>query len=256
MNIFVTSVALLSVAIAIYLRYKEYIHLGFSFDKWAASELLLGIGIAFISISIAFFIIKSFGLAEVQSISFKPDEFVKGFGFYLVGAAVEEIFFRVGLLLVLIYFLKNIWLAILIQILLFGLVHLNNPSANYLTVFSNAMGGLMYSLALIYSGRIWMPFSLHLFWNFSQSFWGFNVSGLTFYSDIFVSITAQGPDYLSGGEYGLEGSIIGIGARFLVIGLIIGCCKWLTNYNSQLIKNQYSILPSSMRPNSEPQVKT
>lgn len=251
MNIFISAVALLSIAIVLYLRYKEQLRLGFSVDKWAVSELLLGIGIAFISISIAFFMLKSFGLIEIQSVSFKPKGFFNGLGFYLVGAAVEELFFRVGLLLVLIYYLKNIWLAIIIQILLFGLLHLNNPGANYLTAFSNAVGGLMYSLALIYSGRIWMPFSLHLFWNFSQSFWGFNVSGLTYYSDIFMNISPQGPDYLNGGEYGLEGSIIGIGARFLVLGLIIGSCKWLKNHNPQLTENQYHILPSSLRPNSQ-----
>jgi membrane protease YdiL (CAAX protease family) len=247
-NIIISVSGLLTLGIALYLRYKKTIQLGFSIDKWAVGELVLGIGIAFLSVSVAFFIIKALGLVEVESVSFKTNAFFKGLGFYAAGAAVEELLFRIGLLLVLIYYLKNIWVAILIQILLFGIVHLSNPSADYLTAFSNAIGGLMYSLALIYSGRIWMPFALHVFWNFSQSFWGFNVSGLTYYSDIFVNISPQGADYLSGGAYGLEGSIIGIAARFLVIALVIGSCKWLQNYNSELTKNQYSILPLVLRP--------
>jgi hypothetical protein len=191
---------------------------------------------------------KGLGLVQVETISLNSKEFLNGLGFYLIGAAVEELFFRIGLLLVVIYYLENIWVAIGIEILLFGLAHIANPGADYLTMFSNAIGGLMYSLAFIYSGRIWMPFTLHLFWNFFQSFWGFNVSGITLYSDIFVSINPQGIDYLSGGAYGLEGSLIGIGARFLVLALVIGCSKWMQTFNSDLVENQYSILPEALRP--------
>lgn len=247
-NIIFSSSGLLGFGLVLYLRYKDRIKLGLSFDKWAAGELFLGIGIAFISVSAAFMIMKSLGLVKVESISLNSTEFLNGLGFYLIGAAVEELFFRVGLLLVLVYYLKNIWVAIGIQILLFGVAHIANPGADYLTMFSNAIGGLMYSLAFIYSGRIWMPITLHLFWNLFQSFWGFNVSGLTFYSDIFVSINPQGADYLSGGAYGLEGSLIGITARFLVLALVIGCCEWLKNYNSELVENQYSILPKALTP--------
>lgn len=247
-NLIISSSGLLAFGIIIYLRYKDRIRMGFSFDKWALGELGLGIGIAFVSVSLAFIIMQAAGLIEVGAVSLNTMEFFKGLGFYLFGAAIEEIFFRVGLLLVLIYFLKNIPLAILLEIALFGWVHLNNPSANYLTAVSNGIGGLMYSLALIYTGRIWMPFTLHVFWNFAQSFWGFNVSGLTYYSDIFVSISPHGVDYLSGGAYGLEGSIIGIAARFLVLALIVVCCKWLQNYYPDIVKNQYSILPEQLRP--------
>lgn len=247
-NIILSSSGLLGFSLVLYLRYKDRIKLGLSFDKWAIGELLLGIGIAFISVSSAFMIMKGLGFVQVESISLNTTEFLNGVGFYLFGAVVEELFFRVGLLLVLIYYLKNIWVAIGIEILLFGLAHIANPGADYLTMFSNAIGGLMYSLAFIYSGRIWMPLTLHVFWNFFQSFWGFNVSGLTFYSDVFVSINPQGADYLSGGSYGLEGSLIGIAARFLVLALVVGCCKWMKNYNSDLIENQYSILPETLMP--------
>lgn len=247
-NTILSSSGLIGFCLVLYLRYKGRIKLGFSFDKWAVGEFFLGIGIAFISVSGAFMVMKGLGFVKVESIVLNSTEVVNSLGFYLLGAAVEELFFRIGLLLVLIYYLKNIWVAIGIQILLFGMAHIANPGAGYLTLFSNAIGGLMYSLAFIYSGRIWMPFTLHISWNFFQSFWGFNVSGLTFYSDIFVSINPQGADYLSGGAYGLEGSIIGIAARFLVLALVIGCCKWLVNYNGELVENQYSILPEALTP--------
>jgi membrane protease YdiL (CAAX protease family) len=247
-NTIISISGILALGGVIYLRYKGQIRLGFSFDKWALSEFMFGIGIGFISVAIAFFTIKGMGYVEITGVSLQVNEFFEGLGFYALGAAIEEVFFRVGLLLILIYFLKNVWIAILIQIILFGFVHINNPDATYLTAFSNAIGGLMYSLALIYTGRIWMPFSLHVFWNFAQSFWGFNVSGISEYSNIFMTINPQGSDLLSGGAYGLEGSVIGIGARFLVLGLIIYSCKWMQNYNPELKENQISILPQSLRP--------
>ncbi|TYP94893.1 hypothetical protein LX73_0186 [Fodinibius salinus] len=238
-------IALLSI---LYLRYQNKIKLGFSFDKWAPGELILGISIAFVSVTLAFLALKIGGFIEIKSIALDTPKFFKGLGTYAIGAAAEEIIFRVGLLLLLIYLLKNIWVAILLQIILFGVLHITNPSATLLTAFSNAIGGLMYSIALIYTGRIWMPFSLHVFWNFAQSFWGFNVSGLTWYSDIFVHLNPVGTKYLSGGEYGLEGSIIGIIARLLVLVLIVVTSKLIQNYYPQIIKNQYSILPQSLRP--------
>lgn len=238
-------IALISV---IYLRYQDQIKLGFSFDKWAVNEFLLGIGIAFISVSLGFIIINTIGFVEIESISFNATKFFKGLGTYAFGAAIEEIFFRIGLLLILIYLLKNIWIAILLQIILFGALHIANPSATYLTASSNAIGGLMYSIALIYTGRIWMPFSLHVFWNFWQSFWGFNVSGLSWYSDIFVIINPLGTKYLSGGDYGFEGSIIGIAIRILVLGLTIASCKLIEFYYPKIVQNQYSILPESLQP--------
>ncbi len=53
-------------------------------------------------------------------------------------------------------------------------------------------------------------------WNWTQGpLWGMNVSGMTIKRTVFTS-TPQGPDLLSGGAFGAEGSLI---ASALIVGL-------------------------------------
>lgn len=242
--------AFLSAGFVIYLRIDGKLRLGFSVDKWTTVEIISGFLIAFIPVSMAFLIIWALGNVEVVSIQFQAGAFFEDLLILTFAALSEEILFRVGVLLVLIYFTKNVWLSIAIQILLFGIVHLSNPGADMLTVLSNSIGGLMYSLAFIYTGRIWMPFILHLFWNMSQGFYGFNISGLGEYSGAFIELNPIGNELISGGSYGLEGSLIGIVARILVIAFILMTTKKMAESHPVFEELKESILPESMRANA------
>lgn len=243
----ISILAFLSIALVIFLRVKGNLRLGFSADKWTTVEILSGFLIAFIPVTMAFLIIWALGNIEIVSIRFQAGGLFEDLTILTFAALAEEILFRVGVLLVLIYFTKKVWLSIAIQILLFGIVHLSNPGADMLTVLSNSMGGLMYSLAFIYTGRIWMPFILHLFWNMSQGFYGFNISGLSEYSGAFIEINPIGNELISGGSYGLEGSLIGIGARILVIILIIISTKIMAQKHPAYESLKQSILPEKIR---------
>jgi hypothetical protein len=56
--------------------------------------------------------------------------------------------------------------------------------------------------------RLWLPIALHLSWNFAQSWlWGFDVSGIKIEGQFFV-VTQHASDLVTGGEFGLEGSIL------------------------------------------------
>lgn len=246
-NSIISIVGLLSAAAAIILKYKGKIKLGFSFDRWSVIELFAGMLTAFVSVSLAFIIILSAGAIEIISIDFHTGTFFSGLSLLGFSAMTEEIMFRMGLLLVLIYFTKKVWLSIAIEIIFFGLIHIANPGADLFTSMSNGIGGLMYSLAFIYTGRIWMPFALHLFWNFSQAFYGFNISGMDGISDMFIVLTQTGHDLISGGEYGLEGSVVGVGARLLVILLIVLITKKMDDSHKDYFELKESILPKKLR---------
>lgn len=246
-NSIISIVGLLSIAAALFLRYKGKIKLGFSFDRWSVFELVAGIFIAIIPVSLAFAVIFSTGAIEITAVDFKPDTFFQGLSFLGFGALIEEIMFRTGLLLVLIYFTKKVWLSIAIEIIFFGLIHIANPGADLFTAMSNGIGGLMYSLAFIYTGRLWMPFALHLFWNFSQAFYGFNISGMDGFSDMFIVLNLTGSEIINGGEYGIEGSMVGVCARFLVILLVVFITKKMANRNLTYNDLKESILPQELR---------
>jgi membrane protease YdiL (CAAX protease family) len=125
-------------------------------------------------------------------------------------------------------------LAIGISAILFGMTHLSNPHASWPGMLGNALGGVVYGLAFVRSGRIWLPLGLHLSWNFTQGpVLGFPVSGMD--QGGFQTIAAAGPDWLTGGAYGPEAGLVGIAARFMVIASVL---IWL------------AVSPSPPRPDS------
>lgn len=239
--------AIISVLIVGYLRYKDSIRLGFSTDKAAGLELISGFLIGAAGVSAGLIVMMISGFLSIESVSLESGGLVQSFIFFGIGAFVEEVLFRMGLLLLLIYMIKNVWLAIGIQIILFGVAHLFNPGADLMSLSSNTIGGLMYSIAFVSTGRIWMPVTLHLSWNFTQGFWGFNVSGMDGFSGFFAEISLKGAKIWTGGEYGLEGSVISLLSRTLVIVLIILFVKWLHGRFRGVSSNRMSILPEQMR---------
>ena len=88
------------------------------------------------------------------------------------------------------------------------------------------MGGLLIVLitpqliyAYVKTGQLWLPVGLHLGWNFFQaSIFGFPASGQV--SPSMISQSPVGPEWLSGGKFGAEGSILIIPVTLLSYLLI------------------------------------
>ena len=74
-------------------------------------------------------------------------------------------------------------------------------------------------MMFIYTKRIWLPFFFHLGWNFSQPFYGSNLSGLNDMGSIIQS-KFNGPELLTGGLFGIENSIINL-SFLLFIGIVL-----------------------------------
>ncbi|MGI9200761.1 MAG: CPBP family intramembrane glutamic endopeptidase, partial [Woeseiaceae bacterium] len=61
--------------------------------------------------------------------------------------------------------------------------------------------------AYLKTGQLWLPMGLHLGWNFFQaSIFGFPSSGNV--SASLISQSPVGPEWLSGGKFGAEGSVL------------------------------------------------
>ena len=102
----------------------------------------------------------------------------------------------------------------------FGLAHAGNPNASALSVLGNALGGLMYGVAFLGSGRIWLPLGLHFAWNFVQS----PILGFPFLGKEIglVQQATIGSALISGGSYGPEAGLVGMTFRFIAIALLLG----------------------------------
>jgi membrane protease YdiL (CAAX protease family) len=102
---------------------------------------------------------------------------------------------------------------------LFAVAHLANPGAGLVSVIGLFVAGLLLATGYLVTGRLWLPIGLHLSWNFVQGpLFGFPVSGIETVS--LVRLEAVGPDFLTGGSFGPEASMVGIAAELLGILLL------------------------------------
>jgi uncharacterized protein len=127
----------------------------------------------------------------------------------MAGAVIEELVFRLLILRLLARSLGSVW-ALLISSALFGLAHIGNVGASqWIAVMLGIELGLLFGAAYILTGRLWLCTSLHLAWNFTQgAVFSIAVSGQT--GDGWIRGNLTGPDWLTGGAFGAEGSVVSL----------------------------------------------
>lgn len=132
----------------------------------------------------------------------------------------EEILFR-GMLFRVAEERLGTWIALTLSALLFGAAHFFNPNASIWTSLAIAIeAGLLLGMAYVWTRSLWFCMALHAAWNFSQgSLLGISVSGFELKG--VVNATTQGPAWLSGGEFGAEGSL-------LTVLLCVAVSAWFT----------------------------
>jgi membrane protease YdiL (CAAX protease family) len=102
------------------------------------------------------------------------------------------------------------WMALLFSALLFGAAHLHNPGATLWAGLAIAIeAGLLLGLIYLITRSLWVCIGLHAAWNFMQgTVYGIPVSGTT--ADGWLVSTRSGPDWLSGGAFGAEASVVAL----------------------------------------------
>jgi membrane protease YdiL (CAAX protease family) len=140
------------------------------------------------------------------------------FALFILAGASEEIIFR-G------YILQNLreWpgtiLAVIMSSLLFGLVHGLNPNFNLFAALNIALAGVAFCYAYLITGNLWLPLAFHFSWNFFQGpVFSFPVSGVIS-GGLLSTQVSQAKSGITGGAFGPEGGLTGLGAQLL--GLLI-----------------------------------
>lgn len=160
------------------------------------------------------------GTFELNELSLEPILFILGlFPFWLLQGGTEEVATR-GWLLTRIAARTNLPLAIAISSSLFGILHLGNAGVTFLSVLNIILDGVLAGLLFIYTDSIWLVVAQHGTWNYVQgNLLGFQVSGTGADASIFSFTMGDGPDWLTGGTFGAEGSIIT--TLVLLVSLVI-----------------------------------
>jgi len=133
------------------------------------------------------------------------------FGMMIGIAVCEEILFR-GVLFRLVEGRFGTVVAVIASSLLFGGLHLLNPSATIWGAVAIAVqGGLLAAGCFVLTRKLWLPIGFHLGWNFAESgIFGSTVSGSQDTVGGLLVGTAHGPAILSGGGFGPEASIFAV----------------------------------------------
>jgi membrane protease YdiL (CAAX protease family) len=126
---------------------------------------------------------------------------------FLFAAAAEEMLFR-GYVLQTLTRANIAWLGIVLTSVPFAAAHLKNPNVVAGFTFVNtALAGVWLAVAYLRTRSLWLPFGLHWSWNWAQaSLLGLPVSGIQRMAPApLLKAMNAGPDWLTGGAYGLEG---------------------------------------------------
>ncbi len=97
--------------------------------------------------------------------------------------------------------------AIVITSLVFAALHWGNRGMTAVAVTNLVLAGVLLALAYERYERLWFPIGIHLVWNLlSGPVLGYDVSGYIAEATL-LRTSASGPAWITGGAFGIEGSV-------------------------------------------------
>ncbi|WP_430966672.1 CPBP family intramembrane glutamic endopeptidase [Spongiimicrobium sp. 2-473A-2-J] len=134
---------------------------------------------------------------------------------YLCGSVFEEAFSRGYLLLNIAEGLKGkinntqaVIIAYILTSSIFGLLHLANENASWLSSLNLILIGFLLGWTVIKTGKLHFAIGLHAFWNiFQNNIFGFANSGKKSIVSIYT-FENSGSTLWTGGEFGIEGGLL------------------------------------------------
>ncbi|MBA3712883.1 MAG: CPBP family intramembrane metalloprotease [Pyrinomonadaceae bacterium] len=140
-------------------------------------------------------------------------------------AAAEEALFR-GYPLQTLLRSWPAWVAVVPTSILFAVVHLDNPNvARGFTIVNTTLAGVWLAVAYLRTRSLWFPLGVHWSWNWTMgALLGLPVSGITELAPSpLLRAVDRGPEWITGGGYGIEG-----GAACTVALLLSTAFIWRT----------------------------
>lgn len=127
-----------------------------------------------------------------------------------VGAGIGEEIITRGVLFRIVEEGLGTWWALAVSALFFGAAHIANPGATVWSSLAIAIeAGVLLALLYHVTRSLWACIGLHAAWNIMQgTIYGIPVSGMRA-SGWLVSYRS-GPDWLSGGSFGAEASVVAL----------------------------------------------
>jgi len=199
--------------------------LGLTLNIQILWDILIGIGITFVMMGTIFAAMLLLGWSKFESFAWQTESI---FNVIANTVAFLVIFIFVGWneeLLSRGYHLQtiasgtNLFWGVIISSSVFGLLHLGNPNATWVSAVGIFFAGLFLAYGYVRTKQLWLSIGLHIGWNFFEGVvFGFPVSGLDIYPLTYIKIT--GPEIWTGGAFGPEAGLIVLPALVLGAALI------------------------------------
>jgi len=200
---------------------RSFKTLGFS-RKGALKDYIVGFFSGFIMLSIVIGLMAILGIIGFQaspkpfSIDFVGVMFLLLIG-YVVQGASEEILAR-GWQFQVIGARYKPWLGAVISSIMFAFLHGLNTGVSVIAIINLILFAFLLIFFILYYRNIWAACGWHTAWNWAmENIFGLKVSGTDGGESIF-NLSTDGAKYLTGGDFGPEGSIL---TTFVLIGGMI-----------------------------------
>jgi len=221
LTIFVTSIYIARR----FLDKRSFVSLGLQINKQAFTDIFSGIAITFVMMGSIYFAETAAGWLTFESFAWQNESVSNVLTGVLTFLAVfifvgwnEELLSR-GYHLQTLASGTNLFWGVIISSSLFGLGHLGNPNATWVSAAGIFFAGIFLAYGYLRTGQLWLSIGLHIGWNFFEGVvFGFPVSGLDIYRLIHHQI--QGPEIWTGGAFGPEAGLIILPTLAMGSGLI------------------------------------
>ena len=192
--------------------------------KDKANEMLIGLGFALAFIGGLFLVLWLIGAINITGyVGFKPGVFIVSIMLFMA-AFDEELIFRGYILNNMMDSTSNRWIALAGSSLLFALLHSGNTNvwSTWVPMTELFAAGFILGISYTFTKNLWFPTFFHFGWNFFQGLFGFEISGFNVDSWKIISHENTGnvPDIVSGGSFGIEGSVITLSCTIICTYLI------------------------------------
>jgi membrane protease YdiL (CAAX protease family) len=203
---------------------RSFRSLGLEIDGRSLRDLGVGFAIPLPLFGLVTLVEAALGWLEFEGWAWAdPDPLIAvgaPLGMLVVFAAVgfyEELLFR-GYYLYNMIDGANLPFAILTSSLIFALAHLTNFGASFFSTIGIFAAGIFLTYGWLRTGALWLPIGLHIGWNFFQGpIFGFSVSGNP--TPALIHQQVNGPELITGGEFGPEAGLIAL--PIMAVGMVL-----------------------------------
>ena len=194
---------------------------------------LLGIGISFLMLSLAFSLATLFCGYDIKINTENVNPLV--FVFFIFGwmcQGFEEEFIVRSAIMNYFASRSGVFVGIVANSLIFAILHLGNSSFNPLAFINLFIIGLVFSMIFYITDNIYASAGAHSMWNLMQAnIIGINVSGIISSGNTIFKSSPAGSTLISGGAFGIEASIL-----VTLVGIVSLLILYKIAINKNLIK--------------------